>query len=498
MSAPAVPAPPTPPRPGPPDRGGAPPPPGPAAGAGGPATGAPVPVGAIAVGVAAWVFVPVVGRLSVLEMAALALAPPCLLAFAGLRLGRRVLVAGAAWLVGVVVSAITLRPPLSAVLTQTATVVFVLLGCALVRLVLRAGDDRTRAALVAAFGAGQLVGLVVSPPEAISMGLWKFGAGQAVTVLVLAALDRWRRVGAGLAPVLLVLLAGVHLVLGSRGLALFTLIVLAGALVAPARRRAGRRLSRGRLALLVAGSIVGGLALQHAYIQLATSGRLGPVEQVKVSLQTGDFGLLVGARKDGVFLIAAILDSPVVGRGPTAPATVEVKTAAVRWLTDHGYGVENYDYVTLLLPDTLYLHSELLGAWVTAGVLAVPFWLLVLVLLWRALLRAMAARRLAESFLLVMGVWHVFFSPIGDITRLHLIVVLGIAVSVLSRPADGADPGPATPAVGAGAGPDGPEPGGEQDAEPGRDRDLTGRAADRPAERGAHAGAGQPGDDAGR
>ncbi len=142
----------------------------------------------------------------------------------------------------------------------------------------------------------------------------------------------------------------------------------------------------------------------------------------------------------------------------------EVKTSAAGWLYDHGYGLENYDYLTLLLPDVLYLHSELLGAWVTAGVLAVPFWLLALVLLWRALLRAMAARRLAESFLLVIAVWHVFFSPIGDITRVHLAVMLGLALSVLARP-----------------GPDGAEPGGEQHAEPGGDGDLAGRAADRPA-----------------
>jgi hypothetical protein len=433
----------------------------------------PLPVPAIAAGVAGWVFVPLVGRLSLLEVAALALAPPVLLALLADRLGRRVAVTAALWLLGVLVSAAVLRPPVVYVIPQAATVLFTLAGAALVRYVLR--TERDRFALVAAFGAGQLVGYVLTPPQAaVVNGIWKFAAGQAVTVLALAALDRYGKLGRAVAPVALVLLAGLHLALGSRGLALFSLITLAGLLAAPGR---GRRLPRGRLALLAVGSVAGGLLLQSAYISLAESGKLGVNEQVKVGLQTGDYGLLVGARKDAVFLVAAIARSPVVGWGPTAPATVEVKTAAARWLADHGYGLENYDYFTLILPDMLYLHSELLGAWVTAGVLAVPFWLLALVLLWRAMLRAMAARRLAESFLLVVGVWHVFFSPLGDVTRVHLAVMLGLALSVLSNP---------------------PEADGEQDAEAGGDGDLAGRAADRAGQRGAEAGAGQPGHDAGR
>jgi hypothetical protein len=469
----------------------------------------PLPVAAVAVGIAAWVFVPLVGRLSVLEVAGLVLAPPCLLSFAAVKLGRRVTQAAIAWLAGVALSAVVLRPTLLPVLLQVATIVFLVAGAALVRYVLRDGDARTRAALVAAFGFGQIVGAVVSPPAAISMGIWKFAVGQAVTVLALAGLDRAKALGDRLAPAVLVLLAGLHLVLGSRGLALFTLITLAGVLVAPARRGDRRRLSRAQLATLAVGSLVGGLLLQSAYINLAGSGRLGTNEQLKLSLQTGDYGLLVGARKDAVFLVAAIVESPIVGSGPTAPASIGVKTAAANWLTRHGYGLENYDYLTLVLPDMLYLHSELLGAWVTAGILAVPFWVLALVLLWRATLRAVAARRRAESFLLVIGVWHVFFSPIGDITRVHLAVMLGLAVSVLSRPSDSADgsalavAGGAPGAFGAdgalGApGADGAEALDQQHAEPGGDRHLTGRAADGAAQGRAQAGAGQPGHDAGR
>jgi hypothetical protein len=397
---------------------------------------------AVLVGLGAWLFVPIGGRLSLLEAAALVLAPPCVLMLALQRWGRRLLVAAGAWFVGVFVSTALHPAAFGLVVVQLAAVVVVPVTTALIWYVVRSADGRTRAALIAAFGAGQAVGLVVSPPAAVALGLWKFGLGQAVTVLVMVALDRFGRGRARVAPAVLILLAATHVVLGSRGLALFTVVVLAATTVLPTRRRAGPRLSPVRAVLTTVAAATAGLILQSVYVDLATSGRLGPGEQLKVSFQTGDFGLLVGGRKDFVFLLSAIAHSPFSGWGPSGVPPPEVKDSAIAFLQGHGYPVLGYDWLVLVLPDKLFLHSELLGAWVTAGVLAVPFWIVSLVLIWRGMVDAFARRSFGESFILVAALWHLFFSPLGDTTRGHLALALALGLAAVARRRAAARPEP--------------------------------------------------------
>jgi O-antigen ligase len=385
----------------------------------------------VLMGLGAWLFVPVGGRLSLLEAAALVLAPPTLVVFGRERWGRLVLAGAAAWFVGVLTSAVLHPAALRLVVVQVAAVIAVPVAAALIWYLLRAGDARTRSALVAAFGAGQILGLLVTPPAAASLGIWKFGLGQGVTLLVMVLLDRFGRGRVG--PVMLVLIAGLHLALGARGLALFTLVVLVATTVLPSREGSGIRLVPARVVVTMVAAVVAGLALQSAYVDLATSGRLGPGEQLKVSFQTGDYGLLVGGRKDFVFLVSAIGHSPLTGWGSSGTVPPDVKGGAIEFLQEHGYSVIGYDYLVLVLPDNLFLHSEFLDAWVTAGILAVPFWLVALVLIWRGMVDAFARRSLAESFVLAVALWHLFFSPLGDTSRGHLALALALGLTTVAR-----------------------------------------------------------------
>ncbi|MFD9702545.1 hypothetical protein [Lentzea sp. NPDC059081] len=396
-------------------------------------------LGAVGAGAGLWLFVPLGGRISLTEIAAVLLAPPCLVAVARCRRGPALLVTAGCWFAGLVVSQLVLPGPAAAVVRAFATVVALVVATGLLCLVLAPRDreaDRRRAVLLG-FAWGQLVGLFVTPAAAAGLDLWKFGGGQAVTLVVLLAAERFSAHSRRYAlPVVLLVLTAGHLAVGSRILALVTFVALLGTLLAPLSRR---RLGRARAVLLAGAVVAGALVLQQAYTTLATSGALGAEQQIKVGFQDGDLGLLVGGRKDFVFLLAAVSERPVLGWGPGAVVPPEVKAEAVSWLRSHDYPLEAYDVLTFVRPATLFLHSTVLGSWVTAGLAALPFWLLAMVLLCGGIVRALRRGGIAELFVLVMALWHVLFSPLGDTTRGHIALALALALTAVAHRDGGGD-----------------------------------------------------------
>ncbi|HEX7308390.1 hypothetical protein [Lentzea sp.] len=399
-------------------------------------------LGAVGAGAGLWLFLPLGGRISVTELAAVLLAPPCLVAVSRYRRGPALVLAAGCWFAGLVVSQLVLPGPAAAVVRAFASVVALVVTTGLLCLVLAPRDREAdpagpRRALLLGFAWGQLVGLFVTPASAAGLDLWKFGGGQAVTLLVLLAAERFSAHSRRYAlPLLLLVLTAGHLAVGSRILALVTFVALLGTLLAPLSRR---RLGRARAALLVVAAVAGALVLQQTYTTLATSGALGAEQQIKVGFQDGDLGLLVGGRKDFVFLLAAVSERPVLGWGPGAVVPAEVKAEAVSWLRAHDYPLEAYDVLTFVHPATLYLHSTVLGSWATAGLAALPFWLLAMVLLGGGIVRALRGGRIAELFVVVMALWHVLFSPLGDTTRGHIALALALALTAVAHRDRGGD-----------------------------------------------------------
>ncbi|MFD5826115.1 hypothetical protein [Lentzea sp. NPDC060358] len=390
-------------------------------------------LGALGAGAGLWVFLPLGGRVSLTEAAAVLLAPPCLLALARCRRGTALAVTAGCWFAGLAVSQVLHPGPLPSAVRAFAAVIALVVTAGLLCSVLTRGQAdraRPRRAVLVGFAWGQLVGLFVTPPSAAGLDLWKFGGGQAVTLLVLLAAERFSpHTRRHALPLLLLVLTAGHLAVGSRVLALVTFVALLGTLFAPL---SWRRPGRVRAALLAAAVVAGALVLQHAYTSLATSGALGADQQIKIGFQDGDLGLIVGGRKDFVFLLAAVAERPVVGWGPGAVVPAETKAEAVTWLREHDYPLEVYDFLTFVRPATLYLHSVVLGSWATAGLAALPFWLLAMALLGGGIVRAWRRGGIAELFVLVMAGWHVLFSPLGDTTRGHIALALALALTAVA------------------------------------------------------------------
>lgn len=391
--------------------------------------------GPLLAGLGAWLFVPVVGRVSLTEIAAVVLAPCCVLALMRLRGGRAVALTGLLWTIGVVIGQVA-HPADSPTLAKAlASAVVLTLTVGLVCGVLAPGRNSTwsasaRRTLVVGFAVGEAIGMVLTPPTDAGVDPWKFGVGQSLTLLAVVLTERLRPpLRRPVTAIVLFGSAGIDLALGARSLCLFAVLIGVATVLAGDRPRGGAWL------VWFAGlAVAGALTVGMVYTDLAQTGRLGPAEQEKISFQTGDFGIAVGGRKDVVFLIAGVLRNPVVGWGPGAVVPADVKADAVVWLQEHGYSVYGYDLITFVLPPTLYLHSVLLGGWATDGLLGLLFWLLAAVLLARGLLAALRARAMAESYLVLVACWHVLFSPLGDVTRGHIAVALALSVTSLRRP----------------------------------------------------------------
>jgi hypothetical protein len=280
---------------------------------------------------------------------------------------------------------------------------------------------------------GQIIGYFVAPTLYAHSMPWKFGFAYPITTLaaLIACSPQIRRHRLG--PFcILGAMAALNLLLGARSLAGVCLISSFLTAIVNGDRGSTGTARRGRVLTVL---LLGGLAAlmgSYLYASLAASGRLGMSAQLKYEMQSkGRYSFLLGGRHQIVFSSLAIRDSPIVGHGSFAKGSSQIRDAGVARLEDWGY--EHLDPVDDQM-DLLPTHSCIFGMWVDAGILAVPFWLLFLVLLWRGCIRAIMWNGVLASlqvFIAVALSWDVLFSPFGSDRR--ITIPLGILLLLCRR-----------------------------------------------------------------
>ena len=256
---------------------------------------------------------------------------------------------------------------------------------------------------------GQLVGFFVKPNAGTDLDPWKWGLGWPATFAAIAiahfAYQRGRHI---LSTLVLGLIASVHLYMGFRALALVCFVT--GCLVlycSYGRSKTGQRAGHPfRVLFLLA---LAGLGFAQLYEYLASSGALGVSALAKYEDQSaGEYGVLLGGRSETFASLQAIEDSPLIGHGTGAK---DEKYADLLFASQYEHGYRN---IRPQEDDSIPSHSHLLGAWVEAGVLGVPFWAWSLVLIFRCLMSAIASPQ--PQFVLVVFsctllLWTIAFSP---------------------------------------------------------------------------------------
>jgi hypothetical protein len=274
---------------------------------------------------------------------------------------------------------------------------------------------------------GQLIGIVVTPTESALIDPWKFGVGWAVNILVLVATWHLYRKIERAAPafVLVLVLAAFNVYQGSRSAGV--LVALVAILFAlNSRRDRSQRPGLVKLGIVLSVSL---FIASLAYEGAAEGGYIGEDAARKLADQSGDYGLLFGARKELIFLVSAYLRSPIFGWGASARVPADQRSAAYDLLANGGYTISYGDYTRLMLAEQLPLHSIALGALVQIGLFALPAIVLFAALCAFAI-KAVMTMRLGYAPLLVTlaGCVHLFTSPLGDTTRIQLAIALAIGM----------------------------------------------------------------------
>ncbi len=294
------------------------------------------------------------------------------------------------------------------------------------------GDFRRMRCLIIGVAAGQVILEVtlygpISWPES-----WKFGLNAPVSIALLALTDlSWRRgrrapsfIALGLICVLGVATDHRHLA----GIAVLTVILLL--LFRGGRQRHPRTIS------VLAGVTLLLAALSGAFIQAAESGVLGErsggqVEQYGSSPQT----ILVNVRPEPFQEYYLFTQRPLLGWGSHPSLDSEAYLGSKQFLRSLGVVREDLDdlWLNTDVPG-VPAHSQMMDSLARAGLLAAPFWLLLLGL---AMVSGARAIRLRSSPLLVLWtilvMWDAIFSPLTGHSHIEIAAYLALAISSLGQ-----------------------------------------------------------------
>jgi hypothetical protein len=194
--------------------------------------------------------------------------------------------------------------------------------------------------------------------------------------------------------------------------------------------------SKNRILVLVCIAMIGGGLAGFVVTGLSASGALGEGAKAKNESQSQNkFGILIGGRPEILVSTRAVIDSPILGHGSWAKDMKYVSMLA-DLLTEFGQPTDaesESDSALGLIPS----HSHLMGSWVSAGILAVPFWFYVLGLTIKAIGRtSLRPQTLTPVYVFTLGsfVWDILFSPLGGMGRVICGFLLVFLLDILDMP----------------------------------------------------------------
>jgi hypothetical protein len=344
------------------------------------------------------------------------------------RIVRTILFLGLLWLVSLILTDIYRSTPQSDALRGCALVIVFLLD--FIGLYLLIFPNAWRIVL---HGIGLSIGLllqtILQPSPYFLAEPWKFGYGYPLILLVLTigAISTRNRSPGPTWGIFALALFGMYLVYsGTRavgGIAVITALIVWFRSTQVGRGFAARLnvFNMLGLALIFCGLLFGVL---QGYAYAANHGYLGEAAKLKYNMQSGGgtLGIILAARTEFVPSLYAIRDSPLLGHGSWARDPQAQYRRYLAYLVDWEYLNISQDRLSYLIysSDLLPTHSHILQAWVWAGLAGMVFWLVVLILVVRALMAIFRQPNFffpLALFLGLLAVWDILFSPLGAIMR---------------------------------------------------------------------------------
>lgn len=243
---------------------------------------------------------------------------------------------------------------------------------------------------------------------------WKFGASAPVTLLMAGLVPLVPRGGVWLGSLALVAVGLLHLALDSREIGGNCL--LAGVLLL-ARWSSLLRLRTLSQAMLGALALTGVCAT--LYVSILTDDQYGQRRQFSNAWRTAS--LITAA--------SAISNSPWMGNGSQA-SNFELQSRYDSIFAERT-GVRYRGQPTD--SSTFFPHSQILQAWLEAGIFGTAFflylgWNLIRAAHWCIFLRRLDAFSVLFTFCLLRAIWHLAFSPFAGLARLDVALAAVIVV----------------------------------------------------------------------
>jgi len=387
------------------------------------------------VGISSAVYISVGGNLYLAEALLLVLLPYLLYARKGLLqfgLVKWLLFLGLAWLLNQVITDFYRGTSPQDMLKGWALIGIFLISFLSLYLLVFPNPRRIAVGLL-----GHAMGLalqpVLQPTSNMLADGWKFGAGYAFTLLASVVIFFfYNKKPRNIAQwnIVLVMLAIFSFYVRSRSLGGTAL--LAAFVVWFRFTRVGQRLALRfmhplyfALSFFLLFSVVWGIIQLYGFS--ASQGYLGePARAIYQSQSSGDFGVLLGGRREWLPALHAVIDSPLVGYGSYARNTEYGQY--LYEMNRLGYDIDNNQLDAYLsLRNFIPTHSHLLQGLVWAGLAGGIFWLFVLILISRSMISAYRFPSGLFISTMVMGfyaIWNILFSPFSNSLRLQWAFVL--------------------------------------------------------------------------
>ena len=287
-------------------------------------------------------------------------------------------------------------------------------------------------------GAASALGSLITSDPLAQGDPWKFGGGAGLVTIAaaLAGMPRFRQGAIRYIPEIAIgALSMISLLLNSRTIFAIGMLTVAYSIFSRWILNHKKSVSiLGFSSVLLAGVLFAQIVVM-SYEYSASEGFLGEEARSKFLMQTNnDAGLLLSGRSESLVSFEAIKDSPFIGHGSWAHDPyytliyyVKQKQLGLSVPPTYQQFGRDFDYL-------IQTHSHILGAWVEAGILAVPFWLWVLYIAFNTLYAVVARRNQPNTmliFLALMAIWDVLFSPFSAQAR--FTKALQIAVMLFAK-----------------------------------------------------------------
>ncbi|MDJ0338361.1 hypothetical protein [Cryobacterium sp. PH31-O1] len=337
------------------------------------------------------------------------------------------------WGFGLMLSSLWNQADISSFVTDFSAVLFLLLSIQFI-LNLCASESDFRN-LFMGVALGYLLACIVQPGIFFSASPWKFGYAVPVTLLAVWIASRLRNFL--LRWVVLAVLAAINILGDFRSMALIVVIVLCVDIARLAfQKRLRSRSDRTRFlitVIIIAVSV--GTLLSMVYTGLANAGILGASAEVRSRMQGGGSALvmLLGGRNEIFYSIPAALNSPLLGYGPAAEISRQISDQARMSLASIGLSeLATQERAEGNLP----VHSTIMGAWISAGVLGLAVWIYISQVIIRGFSVVVASlehKWVLPGFLTLMLLWNMAFSPFGGSARFLTAATIAWSIYSIQR-----------------------------------------------------------------